>query len=480
MFGFSLKKIKCSLSKYFGLNIHTKSEVLAQEELVTESIEEESIKEESMKEESIKEESMKEESIKEEFIEEIVKEFIEEVVEKSFERVMRKEENITKKRIFANPLKLANDLFEYESNESLLIQKWHILSKDVHQDINTITILIAMIQQLCLFTQSLLICLRPFDLCNDDVVYFIESLRNRSQLIDTSQIDLTDATVISSIHHKMKKTLGLFKIKNFLIRVEPAFDNGQIKGERYVVSQLIKHHHPVGIDNNKHVIIPYCIQIKNIEAIPYDKRTIYHNISYSIQPYLYNSSTIDSWFKKNKPSCKSLLNLCFQMATALCHLHSCDIVHGDIKPGNTLISTSQSNTNILHLIDFGMSGNNTTGTGGTKPFCAPETGNGNVNCNYEKPYTWSPITKENDMWSFGLMFFTMFALNKCYYNTMQYPFDFFDTDGYVNDYMFCKITNPSISQLFKHTLCKSHDRITSSNFVKEIQVILNTLIESEP
>ena len=314
-------------------------------------------------------------------------------------------------------------------------------------------------------------------------------------MIDTDDINVHDPNHVCTLHIKMAKIIGLFQIQNFIVRVEHAFDNSQIASERHAVSQLIRHGHPVGVDKKHHVIVPVCIQMHAINQIPPSERTIFHHISYSIQPMVFNTQTIDVWYRHNRPNTAMVLHLCWQMAKAIVHLHRCDIVHGDIKPANTLVSKVVHRTGLtdsdsdsdsdsdesgleskptLYVIDYGMSGAHaiSEGTGGTKPFCAPETGNGyKKNKPYTDSYDWIKNHKEYDMWSVGLLFFTMFALGKCISHPKEYPDDFFDENGYINDAEFAKIGDEPMRTLFQRTLCPIENRITAPEFMKEIDAI---------
>jgi serine/threonine protein kinase len=174
------------------------------------------------------------------------------------------------------------------------------------------------------------------------------------------------------------------------------------------------------------------------------------------------------------------------MAEALTYLHALDVVHGDIKPGNTLIQTppccadsgSECNTDpkslSLYLIDFGMSGSpeQSEGTGGTKPFCAPETGNGfNLSVDMET-YTWTRTQKRYDVWSFALMFFTLIALRKSTAHPKDYPTDFFDVAGYINPAYFDRIQDEPTRDLFRRALCPAEDRITAAEFLAVASTIV--------
>lgn len=393
--------------------------------------------------------------------------------------------------MFANPLTLATVLFKYEPNETTVIEKWRATMRSELNMKATMAALIGMIQQLCFFTDPTRRFMRLYELYNDDIVKMIEKIRRRPHLmINTDHIDVHNPSMIFALFHKMRKIIGMFQIRNFMVRVEHAFDNSQICSEHYVVNRLTKCGYPVGIDGEHHVIVPVCVQLKSIENIPPDARTMFHHISYSIQPVLFHSQTIDVWYRRTQPNNAVIMQLCVQMATALVHLHTHNIVHGDIKPGNTLIETTDAATDdddddddscepmaaptnnfILYVIDYGMSGpHDGEGTGGTKPFCAPETGNGfKKNPKHNDSYHWVKNKTEHDMWSFGLMFFTMLALGKCLYHPKDYPDDFFDDeDGHVNASQFSKIQDAPTRSLFERILCPVETRLTAVEFMHEV------------
>ena len=115
------------------------------------------------------------------------------------------------------------------------------------------------------------------------------------------------------------------------------------------------------------------------------------------------------------------------------------------------------------------------GTGGTKPFCAPETGNGFKKTIDMDNYHWVKNRKENDMWSFGLMFFTMITLQKSICHPKDYPSDFFEEtgNGYINPSYFNHIEDERIRNLFQRILCPPEERLTSDEFLREINQIIN-------
>jgi hypothetical protein len=348
----------------------------------------------------------------------------------------------------------------FEKSETAVIEKWRAA---VHS-VDVLRALIGMIQQLCIFSEPDKRCIRTYEVDMDDVKKTIERIRRRPRLmIDTSDIDTRDRVVMSRILHNMRKMIGMFHVRDFMVRVEHAFDNSQISSEYYVMSRLA---HADGMDHTNHLVVPIHIQMNSIENVPPWARTPFHHISYSIQPVVAHSQTMDTWHRHARPSRAPVLALCKQMAEALVHLHALNIVHGDIKPGNTLVQGTR-----LYIIDFGMSGahNAGEGTGGTKPYCAPETGNG---CNRKTrdeagawSYHWTQIRIENDMWSFGLMFFTMLALRRCIYHPNEYPVDFFNDDGHINASYFDNISDDSLRELFERTLCPRETRYTAAEFL---------------
>ena len=386
--------------------------------------------------------------------------------------------------------------FEYE-NEMDVIDKWKAAARD------DIVPLIAMIQQLCFFSDCRKITLRTYALCKEEIVNYIGKIKRRPELkIDVSDVDIHNHPQIFSMYRRLYPMIGMFRVNDFMVRVEHAFDNSQITSEHFVVSQMMKHANcPVGgIDPVHHMVLPTCVQLNNLCKIPPKERTMFHHISYSIQPIVFHSQTMDTWFKSAivPPTNEKIMRLCIQMAEALAHLHALDIVHGDVKPGNTLIQTiyeyadsssssssssdseSDSDSDLLqsqaqkpslslYLIDFGMSGSpgHSDGTGGTKPFCAPETGNGFNPSIHMDTYTWTKNQKHHDVWSFALMFFTLIVLRRSNAYPKDYPSNFFDVgrNGHLNVAYFDKIQDEPMRNLFRRALCPAEERITAAEFL---------------
>lgn len=396
--------------------------------------------------------------------------------------------------------------FHYEP-EMDVINKWKVAAKD------DIVPLIAMIRQLYFFSECKKTTLRTYALCKEEIPNYIGKIKRRPELkIDVSDVDIHDHPQMFSMYRRLRPMIGMFRVNDFMVRVEHAFDNSQITSEHFVVSQMMKHANDSkanigGIDPVHHMVLPICMQLNNLCNIPPKERTMFHHISYSIQPIVFHSQTLDAWFKSAivPPTNEQIMRLCIQMAEALAHLHALGIVHGDVKPGNTLIQTiyeyadssssssgseSESESDILaqtqthapslslYLIDFGMSGSpeHSDGTGGTKPFCAPESGNGFALKMDMDAYTWTKNQKHHDMWSFALMFFTLIVLRKSTAYPNDYPSDFFDVDrnGHINVAYFDKIQDEPMRNLFRRALCPAEDRITAAEFLAAANDIHST------
>lgn len=333
--------------------------------------------------------------------------------------------------------------------------------------------------------------MRSYELHKDDIPKYIAKIRRRPYLnIKTAHIDVDDTTAMFYMYRRLKTMIGMFHINDFMVRIEHAFDNSQIVAEHFVVHQLLTRTGTcAGIDSEHHIVLPVCVQLCNIGKIPEPVRTMFHHISYSIQPVVAHSHTMDTWFRRYKPSTALIAKLCGQMAKALNYLHTHDIVHGDIKPTNTLVCIQDNRANqsdsdddssdainsnpVLYVIDYGMSAmhNEGEGTGGTKPFCAPETGNGCNSTADMDTYKWVANRKEHDMWSFGLMFFTMVTLRKCIFYKKDYPAGFFDDNGYVSASQMGAVEHDSLRNLFRRTLCPAENRLTAREFLHEINQI---------
>lgn len=385
------------------------------------------------------------------------------------------------------PIKVDNDIsqcqeetYKYQPDMDVILA-WNRSTK------NNIVPLIAMIRQLLLFSDLKKYTVRTYAFSKDEIVSIISKVKRRPSLeIDVSDIDIYDHPQIYRMYKNMQSIIGMHRTSQYMVRVEHAFDNSQIRAEHFVVSRVmnitVKQDMIVGcgIDSVHHIVLPIHVELKNISKIPTNVRTIFHHISYSIQPFVSHSQTLDTWLKNEEnPTNSQIMQLCIHLAEAVSYLHELNIVHGDIKPGNTLVKRNLENGGsgddksltplTVYLIDFGMSGNDETGngTGGTIPFCAPETGNGVVatKSSDNDTYKWTKMQKCHDVWSMGLMFMTMIVFGKCYLFPKHYPSDFFDSTGHINPAYFDKMQTESMRNLFRQALLPATERITSHEFL---------------
>lgn len=134
------------------------------------------------------------------------------------------------------------------------------------------------------------------------------------------------------------------------------------------------------------------------------------------------------------PSIPVKHQLCLDVAEGLRHIHSCNIVHGDLKPDNVLVleTANQHVPFIAKLADFGacieiclpnstsMTYSNYTGTQGWKP---PEV--------YEDGTRWTEVVPQQllfkcDCYVYGLLVFSAFFENG------QRPFVLDSTEDWKN------------------------------------------------
>jgi serine/threonine protein kinase len=257
---------------------------------------------------------------------------------------------------------------------------------------------------------------------------------------------------------------GVFKHKcfNLMFRIDNSDD--QFSGEDIVSSALMHKY------RNKYqdiirlgIVIPvYChIKLSNPQLF------------YSVQPCITNSITFDRWIKsiKHKSNFDEIVyDALIQLCGILKELHDVDCVHGDIKPANILVIQNQTQVSIF-LIDFGLSGiheKKISATGGTLPFCAPETCNTNANtrngnnvlkCPQHFEYNWVKHNKSHDIWSLGFIFMTVYIFKhiSLYYD--EYPIDFFLPSGYISPNYLRMVKHEYIRDMFiEHILVEPSKR----------------------
>ena len=211
---------------------------------------------------------------------------------------------------------------------------------------------------------------------------------------------------------------GVFKTSNLIIKIDRLEDS--FRSELFAMSCLGK-----GIIKPHNIVLPYIVKLE-------EHRTK-NKICFSIQPRIIDSLTISDWMKlisNRRLDINIYISICIGVSRTISFIHSKDLVHGDIKPGNILI---QNTTNIPYIIDFGLCGINAVsdGTGGTKPYCNPTTLN--VCNDKEDSYEWTKNCKNNDLWSISLLFATIIIFRYCYNLYADYPSDFFDSEKYVTN-----------------------------------------------
>ena len=186
-------------------------------------------------------------------------------------------------------------------------------------------------------------------------------------------------------------------------------------------------------------------------------------MSFSIQPRIKNTISLHRWIQKIENRFYDItyyIKLCITISKSILFIHSHGLVHGDIKPDNILIELS---TNIPYIIDFGLTGIHSVshGTGGTRPFCCPETGNTTSRDNGD--YIWSKNKKNYDLWSIAFIFSAIIIFKTSYHYYSDYPKGYFGRDKYVNP-QFLKRIHPLFREPFMLILCKKSD-INLSNFI---------------
>ena len=263
---------------------------------------------------------------------------------------------------------------------------------------------------------------------NHDVKEYVKYFIMYKQYQDDTITDASKPDVVK---------YGMFKHKcfNLMFRIDNSDD--QFSGEDIVSSALMyKFRNKYQDIIRLGIVIPvYChIKLSNPQLF------------YSVQPCITNSITFDRWIKsiKHKSNFDEIVyDALIQLCGILKELHEVGCVHGDIKPANILVVPKQTQVSIF-LIDFGLSGiheKKISATGGTLPFCAPETYNTNANtrngnnvikCPQHFEYNWVKHNKSHDIWSLGFIFMTVYIFKhiSLYYD--EYPIDFFLPSGYIS------------------------------------------------
>jgi len=235
---------------------------------------------------------------------------------------------------------------------------------------------------------------------------------------------------------------GVFETNNFVIKIDDECD--VFIPELELMSHLGK-----GVISPHNIVLPYFVRIvkknkddtkdsskdgtKNGNNIPVK------HMHFSIQPRIKNTLSLRKWINMLSNRCfnvKYYIQMCITISKSILFMHSHNIVHGDLKPDNILIELSN---NTPYIIDFGLSGLHrlSQGTGGTQPYCCPET----TNCSSTKSdcYVWVKNKKQYDLWSIALIFSTIIIFKESYGYYSDYPRNYFTKDYYVNAYFLQRI-----------------------------------------
>jgi len=266
-------------------------------------------------------------------------------------------------------------------------------------------------------------------------------------------------------------TCGVFKHKyfNFIFRIDSVDD--QVSSEDNVTSIFLRKY-----NNSYQDIIRLGLVLPVYSHIKLTSPPLY----YSVQPYISAGVTLDVWIKsityKNNFD-ELVYDVFMQLVGILGELHEVECVHGDLKPSNILIventfADSRHLCNVcVFLIDFGLSGiheKTKNATGGTIPYCAPETENTNANKRFsnnavlsphEFKYNWLKHNKTHDVWSLGIIIVTIYVLKEAKQFYRNYPTDFFLTTGYVSPKYINMVKHDYIRQILReHILVEPSKR----------------------
>ena len=285
--------------------------------------------------------------------------------------------------------------------------------------------------------------------------------------------------------HECKYDYGVFKNRHMdlIFRIDCVED--QVDNEKKIAQILLKKY-----NNNYKDVAQMGIVLPLYTHIQKSSKSPLFPLYYSIQPYV-NGVTLDAWIEINKYK-RNFVEIVYDLFIQLCaivkELHELDCVHGDLKPGNVLVASNvQTCQNCVYLIDFGLSGKHlktTHASGGTLPYCAPETQNTCAlnahNKHYKNSaifdsnkykYNWTLHNKSHDIWSIGFIFMSIYIFKETYHYYKNYPYDFFTNGGYVSPKYFQEVEHEYIREvLSKHVLVEPERRC---NIQKLSELLLN-------
>lgn len=260
---------------------------------------------------------------------------------------------------------------------------------------------------------------------------------------------------------------GVFETNNFIIKID---DESDI----FIPELEVMYHIGKGIIYPYNIVLPYYVHtiIKSNDNLNQPTKLMH----FSIQPRIRNTVALHKWIRLSNNRFYNItyyIKMCIAISKSILFMHSHNIVHGDIKPDNILIDVS---SNTPYIIDFGLSGIHriSQGTGGTRPFCCPETKNISYDNNYG--YIWTKNNKKYDLWSIAFIFSTIIIFKKAFNYYDEYPKSHFDKNKYINAKNLNTIPVP-FRDPFMLVLCKKSD-INLSHFIRLLEDAL--MIEQMP
>ena len=259
----------------------------------------------------------------------------------------------------------------------------------------------------------------------------------------------------------MHTRYGVFQTNNFIIKIDDQSDI--FASELELMYRIGK-----GVIYPYNIVLPYYVHIvKKNKDKNRKKIKIMH---FSIQPRIKHTIALHKWinlYDNRFYNVEYYIKMCITISKSILFIHSHNLVHGDIKPDNILIELSSSTP---YIIDFGLTGIHalSQGTGGTRPFCCPETNN--TSDNKDNTYTWTKNNKQHDLWSIAFIFSTIIIFKKSYNYYSDYPRGYFTDNKYVNIQFLNRIPLP-FREAFVLVLSKKSD-INLSNFISLLEYAL--------
>jgi len=137
--------------------------------------------------------------------------------------------------------------------------------------------------------------------------------------------------------YECKYDYGVFKNRHMdlIFRIDCVED--QVDNEKKIAQILLKKY-----NNNYKDVVQMGIVLPLYTHIQKSSKSPLFPLYYSIQPYV-NGVTLDAWIEINKYK-RNFVEIVYDLFIQLCaiikELHELDCVHGDLKPGNVLVSSN--------------------------------------------------------------------------------------------------------------------------------------------